>query len=380
MIIITENIDHFATYHEFLGYAPKSSLFFDIETTGFSPQSSFLFLIGMLYQENDCWKLTQLLAEEPEDECLLLRIFLETADRYETLIHFNGSTFDLPYLIKKAQILHLPHSLEHLRSLDLYRIFRPLGKLLSLENMKQQTLETFLGWKRTDQLTGKDMICLFRQYTDSRRNSDNPRSDSARLQTLLLLHNHDDMLGMTKLTCMAAYLALRDGNISSVTFCGFRETIRLCLTFTLSTAVPIPFSLSGQKSAPDRLSATSFYSDYALTVEGAHGTLSLPVYQGTLFHFFSDYKNYYYLPYEDQAIHKSVASFVDKTCRIPAKASNCYIKKSGTFLPQPEEIVSPIFKRSYEENQLYFICNESFIEHTPLQKTYLSAVLQILLA
>lgn len=81
MIIITENIDHFATYHEFLGYSPKSSLFFDIETTGFSPQSSFLFLIGMLYQENDCWKLTQLLAEEPEDECLLLRIFLETADK-----------------------------------------------------------------------------------------------------------------------------------------------------------------------------------------------------------------------------------------------------------------------------------------------------------
>ncbi len=380
MIIITETIDYFATYHEFLGYSPKSSLFFDIETTGFSPASSTLFLIGMLYLDNDCWKLTQLLAEDADDEYQLLRTFLDTAARYETLIHFNGSTFDLPYLTKKAQILHLPHALDRLRSLDLYRTFRPLGKLLSLEHMKQQNLETFLGWKRKDQLTGKDMVSLFHEYTEIRRNSHKKLSDSARLQTLLLLHNHDDMLGMTKLICMAAYLELRDGAIQAVSSCDFQENTRLHFTFSLSDAVPIPFSLCGQKSRPDRTSAKSFYSDYELTAEGIHGTLSLPVYEGTLFHFFSDYKNYYYLPVEDQAIHKSVAAFVDKTCRTPAKASNCYIKKSGTFLPQPEEIVSPIFKHSYEENQLYFSYSELLTEHTALQKTYLSAVLRILLA
>ena len=64
--------------------------------------------------------------------------------------------------------------------------------------------------------------------------------------------------------------------------------------------------------------------------------LSIRVYKGTLKYYYPNYKDYYYLIYEDTAIHKSVGEFVDKDARIKATKETCYTKKDGTFLPQPQ--------------------------------------------
>ena len=56
-------------------------------------------------------------------------------------------------------------------------------------------------------------------------------------------------------------------------------------------------------------------------------------FTGELKTFFKDYKDYYYLPAEDTAIHKSVGEFVDKKARVQATARTAYIKKTGSFLP-----------------------------------------------
>ena len=40
--------------------------------------------------------------------------------------------------------------------------------------------------------------------------------------------------------------------------------------------------------------------------------------------YYLDYKNYYYLPNEDMAVHKSVAVSVDRTHREKAAPENCY--------------------------------------------------------
>ena len=39
------------------------------------------------------------------------------------------------------------------------------------------------------------------------------------------------------------------------------------------------------------------------------------IYQGELKHFYPNYREYYYLPHEDRAIHKSVALYVDRNFR-----------------------------------------------------------------
>lgn len=369
MLTIFEPIPTFDTYETYLGYQSETCLFFDIETTGLSSVNSIAFLIGAVFLENGTWQFAQWMAQHPEDEPALLQAFFDAAQNRETLIHFNGTTFDLPFLKQRAKIHNLEHSLDQKSSLDLYQKFRPLKKKLGLERMNQISLEQFLGWPRLDRLTGKHMISLFQKYIASQEKG---------LCDLLLLHNHDDLLGMTVLLRLSAYDMLFDGLFKTV-----RATVNeenLILTLTLHVALPINLLLSStwtskssiQKPAPDTSLSTP---QCTLTTSGTQTILTVPMYHGELRYFFPDYKNYYYLPLEDQAIHKSVAAFVDKEYRVPAKPANCYTKKSGCFLPQPEELFSPAFKVSYESKESYFDCTKEFLTNTESLKQYTDILL-----
>ena len=62
-----------------LNYEPKDVLFFDIETTGLSPKTSHVFLIGLISFQPDTkeWQLIQFLQEQDnEEEERALRDFL----------------------------------------------------------------------------------------------------------------------------------------------------------------------------------------------------------------------------------------------------------------------------------------------------------------
>lgn len=88
-------------------------------------------------------------------------------------------------------------------------------------------------------------------------------------------------------------------------------------------------------------------------------TLSLPLYRGVLKFFFPDHKDYYYLPQEDTAIHKSVAQFVDASCRRKATAANCYTKKEGIFLPslaaKESSLDKPRFYMAYKASPACYL-------------------------
>ena len=76
-------------------------------------------------------------------------------------------------------------------------------------------------------------------------------------------------------------------------------------------------------------------------------------------YFYSNYKDYYYLPQEDMAIHKSLATFVDKDFREKAKPENCYTKKQGQYLMEWDLVFAPFFKRDYEDKSFFFDLNEN---------------------
>ena len=84
--------------------------------------------------------------------------------------------------------------------------------------------------------------------------------------------------------------------------------------------------------------------------EGSEGDLRIPLYEEEMKYFYSNYKNYYYLPEEDVAIHKSVASFVDKEHRVQATAGTCYTRKLATYLPQCETVVAYHHKDEHYDN------------------------------
>ena len=99
MKIITKNINLNNKYSKIINKDYKNYIFFDIETTGFSPKNSTLYLIGMLYFENnDTVCLKQIFIESLNEEKQALLEFLSIIKNFEYIISFNGETFDFPFI------------------------------------------------------------------------------------------------------------------------------------------------------------------------------------------------------------------------------------------------------------------------------------------
>ena len=62
---------------------PETCIYFDIETTGLKAETSHLYLIGYAVQKQPgSWEITQLFAEQTEDERRLLKAFSDICMRY----------------------------------------------------------------------------------------------------------------------------------------------------------------------------------------------------------------------------------------------------------------------------------------------------------
>lgn len=349
------------------GLVPDRCVFFDIETTGFKASSSHLYLIGAAFRASkpdgngiSQWKILQWLAQRPQEETTLLRNFSDFIQSYDTLLHFNGNRFDIPYLEEKYDQYQIASPFGSLRSVDLYQDFRPLKALLKLDHMNQKSLEVFLGLERDDTYDGGRLIPIYREYC---------KTDSDTYRKLLLLHNAEDVSGMLTLTSMYSYVDFvqnEDWYPCAQLLTGKTGNKQLLLTFSLRFPVPVPVSASW---------------DYGyLTLKNDIGKLMIPMSEGTLYYYFSDYKNYYYLPEEDQSIHKSVATYVDREYRQIAKADNCYIKRHGTFLPQPAELFTPAFRRNFKDKIRWFSPEDRFFEDQTQLSLYLNALLKSLLS
>jgi hypothetical protein len=105
-------------------------------------------------------------------------------------------------------------------------------------------------------------------------------------------------------------------------------------------------------------------------------TFKIPVTEGELCHFYSDYKNYFYLPAEDRAIHKSVASYVDAANREKATKENCYSKRKGYFIPYFNETPYPCFKKEYNDKESYIQFDEKLCSEPEFIANYISSIIQ----
>ena len=76
------------------------------------------------------------------------------------------------------------------------------------------------------------------------------------------------------------------------------------------------------------------------------------------------------------AVHKSVATFVDKQYRERAKASNCYTRKTGTFLPQLCTIMNPSFKSDYKDKISYFELTKDFSSSDVMLRRYVNHIFE----
>lgn len=175
----------------------KNSVFFDIETTGFSRQTARIYLIGTLEIGEDKNIFCQYLTENQADEKTLLKKFLADIKTSDALISFNGKSFDLPFIKARCEKYKIDYKvLDQIKSLDLYKEIKEKSLFLSLENYKLKTIERYMGIYREDLFSGGDLISLYYEYENGDKN----------LENILLLHNEEDILNMPKLYDFLAYI------------------------------------------------------------------------------------------------------------------------------------------------------------------------------
>lgn len=479
MLHFEQIIDCPAHCFEAFGASPEQVLFFDIETTGFSPDSSYVYLIGCAFLHNNTPTLRQWFLDDISEEKQLVREFGAFAANFSMLVHYNGTTFDIPYLQKKARRHRLPHETGKAQdSFDIYKKLLPHKKLFGLKDLKQKTVEQFLNIRRDDVFSGGDLIPVYTEFVGRYRyecvtrgnpfqkNDAAPPAADAKLQSafheepaafpdtvpsfedtgltcmpespakallaVLLLHNREDITGLLAITDLLGIAGLLAGEfrITELSETADAAPVRSeaaaafppsCRVFRLDTKIParllascfpretareLPLCIAepgminptapaatGSTGAANKSDAVfpqthlcitlSLLPDSSDTAEASEASdafgsllLSVPVLSGTLKYFFADYREYYYLPFEDCAIHKSVAQFVDKEYRKRATKDTCYRKKSGAFLPQPEELIVPAFRLHAKDTFTYFENANAALSDADTLKKWVCSLLQ----
>lgn len=338
----------------------KSSIFFDIETTGFSPASSFTYMIGCAYRKDKNICIDQFFAETPDEEPLILIEFTKLLKNYNTIISFNGIGFDIPFLKAKCAKYDIHENFSGYNFIDIFKSITPLKPLLKLENYKQKTIEKFLQINRDDIYSGGDLINIYFDYVKK------PDHESL---SCLMLHNYEDVLGMTELLPVLSYLKLADkkytilgSKLSDYKTYDRKNEEEFFITLANDYVVPQPLSIRDDS--------------FCLSISREKTIIRTKVINDSLKYFYPDYKNYYYLPAEDMAIHKSVATYVDRDHKEKCKASNCYVKKEGRFIIQHENIMQPMFKTDIKDKYSFFQLTNDFCSSDEMLLRYADHVIR----
>ena len=357
MLTFIKEIKNTLTYPIYQPYKIDEVIFFDIETTGLSAKTSLVYLIGCMYYQEENWHLLQWLISDPNNEKDLLIAFAAKLKTYKRIIHYNGSGFDIPYLTYKYKSYNIESPFSSIDSLDIYKAIIPYKRLFPLPNYKLQTLQKYLGFKREDNSSGDQLIKVYTQYigmskVDKLRtyNSSPGKKQgvSKELQDILLLHNYDDIAGMLECSNILAYIDFLSTGTYSLDNLEIKHdckdsyiniSIRYPMIFPYKIEWLVPFDKGLDPLHNDKKG----YNYYLVKIEDRHINIRCPLVRARLKYFFDNYRDYYYLPLEDTAIHKSLATYVDKDYKTKAKPSNCYTPLESIFVP----IAAPSIFKEY---------------------------------
>lgn len=267
----------------------------DINTSGRYWRSSQLLELHLMCIKDG--QATEYIAvsEKESDEYDMLLLLSESISSFDTVITFNGNAFDLPHLKHKYDAYALPDPFLKKAFRDLFSEYREYAHLLGLPSRKLDDYAAYAGA---------------------------PIASSDAVKTLYTL-------SLDSLT------SLFDGNwklIHSASEDGY-------LYYTLSVDLPFPKRIS----LHDQI--------YHMIAENREIRLSVKITDGKIRKYYTDIKNYVYLPLEGFAIHKSMASFVEKSHKEKAVRENCFslVAYSDRFLNDTELI------RSYISSVLQYL-------------------------
>lgn len=230
-------------------------------------------------------------------------------------------------------------------------------------------------------MDGGELIHVYHTYLSSRDDS---------LLSLLFLHNHDDVIGMVRILPILSITALNDNRIAS----GVPEITDTGIRFPLHPVHPFPevmqkqlFPLSTslhrlKKNGTASSSRAKFpeADDVTIVLSASRETsgiyLTVPLFHGTLRHFFPNYRDYWYFPQQDAAIHKDVAVYASPEHREKARPETCYQRVTRTFCPETEEIYAPVFYREYHAFPCWFVPSAELFLDDDQRNRYIHSLLR----
>ncbi len=317
----------------------KDCCYIDIETTGFDRQRHSIYLVGLVYCQDSTWYLTQYLCEKKEDEYELLYRINTHIKKFNFLIHYNGNSFDLPFIQARLSFYRIDENLSQCTSIDYYQGIKPFKHLLGIDDLKLKTVERCSGYQRIDPFDGGQLIQVYKAYIQG----------DLRLEPALLGHNEEDMMGLYALNSFYPFFTFIYSfkELPHITFNSNKESCTMTLALPDN---PHHYSLSDHPFVKITSNAIS---------------CKLPVYTGTLKYFYDDYKSYYYLPMEDYAIHHSVACYVHASHKKKATKKTAYIKKKDIYIrcPLPPKEITQL----YPEQQIPFFYDDVHKHHGYIQ-------------
>ena len=175
---------------------------------------------------------------------------------------------------------------------------------------------------------------------------------------MLMLHNREDLEGMPLILPILNY-----PDFFEHPFLLKNETVlddRVILQLENPVFLPV--------SCACRTELGSFSAD------GQKAVLEIPLYRGVLKHFYENYKDYYYLIYEDTAVHKSIGEFVEKSARKKATAKTCFTKKEGSFFPLADVWDRPMFQEEYRGKLLFGEYTDGIFECPEFLEKYIKKI------
>ncbi len=173
-------------------FDPRTACFVDTETTGLmGGTGTVAFLVGVGYFIEGAFRLDQCIMRDFDDEEPMLNYLAELFDRHDTLVSYNGKSFDLPLLRTRFIQSRIPFRGDGILHLDLVhaarRFWKQRLKDCSLGNVEREILSIC----RDGDVPGYLIPQLWFRYLEER--------DARPLEGVL--HHHEmDILSLVSLT------------------------------------------------------------------------------------------------------------------------------------------------------------------------------------
>lgn len=272
------------TPNTFTEYMNTGDIILDIETSTRFWRTSHILEVNIISIESDqiceiCFQ-----SEKESDEYDILIELEKLIAGVDRIITFNGRSFDIPHLKKKYKAYRLKSSLEGIPQTDLMAELKKVDALLPLASHRLKDYHALMYSKEA----------------------------------------HSEAWATYEILPM---LGLRD-------FVG--GSFEVCGTVPDNGSDSVRFSLSC--SLPCRISCSTEY--FTVSGDGERAEICAGLDHGNLRMYHTDYENYVFLPIEGYAVHKSLASYIAASRKMPADRDNCFtfISPGQKFLENPDKI------------------------------------------